>query len=224
MTQLLIETSTEQAIAALVKDGQLLASGDLPFGYSSSKHLLPEIEKALQKCQLKIKDLTAIVVGVGPGSYTGIRVGVATAKALAFAGQKPLIGLCSLETFNPPHEGSFAVLIDAKIGGAFVITGVKKNGNISYTSKAAVVELEKLGDLILPITQLLCPNSSLLQSKLQILYPKNTWVWISCSPDPMLMAARAEEKLAAGVVSQNGEIEILYLRKTQAEIEKERNI
>lgn len=224
MTQLLIETSTEQAIAALVKDGQLLASGNLPFGYSSSKYLLPEIEKALQNCQIKIKDLTSIVVGVGPGSYTGIRVGVATAKALAFAGKKPLIGLCSLETFNPPQEGSFAVLIDAKIGGAFVITGLKQNGRISYTSSAVVVELEKIGELILPIRQILCPNSALLRPKLETQFPGNSWEWTASSPDPMRMTALAQEKMAAGEISRNGEVEILYLRKTQAEIEREKGI
>jgi tRNA threonylcarbamoyladenosine biosynthesis protein TsaB len=220
--QLLIETSTEQALAAIVQDDRLIASAQLPFGYSSSKFLLPEIEKALKQTHLKIKDFSLIAVGVGPGSYTGIRVGVATAKGLAFACHKPLVGICSLETFIPPHDGPFAVLVDAKIGGAFITTGVQSGGSIHYTSKPTVVELDKIGEILLPIPQLVTPNAEILRAKLDSLYPTAQWQWTESAPDPLRMAAIAKENVAQGLFTVEGELEILYLRKTQAEIERER--
>lgn len=214
--QLFIETSTEQAVIAIV-DQHEISESVLPFGYSSSKFLLPEIEKALKNKGLKIKDLSKIVVGVGPGSYTGIRVGVATAKALAFAQQKPLIGICSLETFIPPNDGPFAVLIDAKIGGAFVLVGTKSGDVIHYTTSPSVVTLDKIGSLLLPIKQLITPNPTILRPKLELLYPENQWEWTQSAPNARRMAALAADKAP-------GELEILYLRKTQAEIERENRL
>lgn len=222
MLQLLIETSTEQAVAAIVQDSRLIASAQLPFGYSSSKFLLPEIEKALIQNNLKIKDFSLIAVGVGPGSYTGIRVGVAVAKSLAFACNKPLIGICSLETFLPPKDGPFAIVIDAKIGGAYLLTGVKSGHSIHYSSSPTVIELDKIGPILLPIQQIVTPNETGIRSKLENLYPTQQWHWTQSSPDPLRMAEIAKEKMSRGLFTSTGELEILYLRKTQAEIEKER--
>ena len=133
MPALLIETGTERGMTAIVDGEAILFHAILPLGYHNSRYLLPEIEKGLQQLNLAVKNLQYIACGQGPGSYTGIRVGATVAKSLAFACKLPLIGISTLQTFVPDKEGAFAVLIDAKIGGVYMIKGSRK-GCLLYTS------------------------------------------------------------------------------------------
>ena len=103
MISLLIETSTERSLIALFRDLDPLDIRELPFGLQNSKHLLPEIKSLFERAGLKPADLDLIVAGIGPGSYTGIRVGAMTAKAMAFALNIPVIGISSLEGFIAPE-------------------------------------------------------------------------------------------------------------------------
>lgn len=218
---LLIETSTERGLTAILENEELLFQGELPPGHQNSKYLLPEIEKGLKSKSLEIKDLGYIAVGIGPGSYTGIRVGVTAAKTLAFAGGLPLIGLCTLETFVPDQDGNFAVLIDAKIGGAYVVTGCKQKGKITYSSSPRVAELNKLEDLLKQVDYIVSPNITVLKPKLELIYPGQNWEWQERSPDPWQMGRHASDKFRRGEYTMDGHLELLYMRKTQAEIERD---
>src|SRR5262249_52696695 len=132
MPLLIIETSTEQGCAAIVANGKVTFLAQIPTGLQNSTYLLPEIQRGLQLLDMDPQQLHSIAVGIGPGSYTGIRVGAIVAKTLSFALKKPLIGICSLKCFTPTLEGYFAVLIDAKIGGVYVLKGLKKGSSIQY--------------------------------------------------------------------------------------------
>jgi tRNA threonylcarbamoyladenosine biosynthesis protein TsaB len=159
-------------------------------------------------------------VGIGPGSYTGIRVGVMTAKAMSYAAKVPLVGVCTLQCFVPSQNGEFAVLIDAKIGGAYVITGSKKGKTISYDIEPRVCELDKVGNLLKPM--IVTPNGKMLQTKLERLYSGAQWEWEERSPDAMHMNEMAQDKFKKGEIAVNGHLDLMYLRKTQAEIEKQK--
>lgn len=219
MHSLLIETSTDQGLLAILENQQLVFQGNLLPGYQNSKFLLPEIERGLNHLNLQIQDFNYIAVGVGPGSYTGIRVGVITAKTLAFATDLPLIGICTLELWTPSAEGRFAVLIDAKIGGAYVITGQKLNGKISYLSPPQICEIHKLGEVLASTETILTPKQVPLIEKINGFYPQNNWTWEEKEPDPLHMDSIAYHKYEAGDYSS--EVDIMYMRKTQAEIERE---
>jgi tRNA threonylcarbamoyladenosine biosynthesis protein TsaB len=221
MPALLIETSTERGMTALVEGDEVLYRGELPPGYQNSTYLLPAIEKGLKQLGLAAADLSYIAVGIGPGSYTGIRVGVAAAKALAFACQLPLIGVCTLRTFLPTRPGPFAVLIDAKIGGAYGIVGTLEGGNVAYQSEPEVVPLEKLSERLGDVQRLVTPQSRPLRDKLQVLYPDNPWIWEEAEPDAVQMARLARQLKEKGEIAQDGHLPLLYLRKTQAELERE---
>jgi tRNA threonylcarbamoyladenosine biosynthesis protein TsaB len=221
MYSLLIETSTEQGLLAILKDHQLIFQGNLPSGYQNSKHLLPEIERGLKLLNFQVKDFKYIAVGIGPGSYTGIRIGAITAKTLAFAAKLPLIGLCTLELWTPSEDGQFAVLIDAKIGGAYVITGQWLHGVINYFSPPQLLELNKLGEILDPVEVILTPKRTPVEEKLKALYPQNSWKWEEKGPDLLQMDTLAYNKYLKGDYSSDGQLEILYMRKTQAEIEQD---
>ena len=170
MLSLLIETCTERSLIALFRDLDPLDIRELPFGLQNSKHLLPEIQALFERAGLKPADLDLIVAGIGPGSYTGIRVGAMTAKAMAFALNIPVIGISTLEGFTA--IGSYAAVIDAKIGGIYVgLPG----------SDPALYSLDQAKELLKNVETLVTPNSAVLKSKLP--HPK----WLERYPDPIPM-------------------------------------
>ena len=127
MLSLIIDTSTERGCAVFFDGHEILFQGNFPFGLNNSKYLLPEIERGFKILGRSPDDLDCVAVGIGPGSYTGIRVGVMVAKTLVFALNKPLITFCSLEAFLPAQKVPYAVILDAKIGGAYVWKGAKRS-------------------------------------------------------------------------------------------------
>lgn len=115
-----IETSTVICSVALSKGHTLLDSIDIEDGMNHAALLAPTIERLLQSASIKPTDLDAIAVCSGPGSYTGLRVGSATAKAMAYSLGKPLITIPTLRAlaqavFDQHPEAEFALpMIDAR--------------------------------------------------------------------------------------------------------------
>src|SRR5438874_174556 len=102
MTFLAIDTSGDQAVLALADeshDGALIASSVFEGRRTLSQQLLTRIDALLKDNGLVIQDMTAFAVGIGPGSFTGVRVGVTTAKTLAQALGKPVIGIGTLDAY-----------------------------------------------------------------------------------------------------------------------------
>jgi tRNA threonylcarbamoyladenosine biosynthesis protein TsaB len=91
-----IETSTSVCSIALHDEGKLIVSNEIYFERSHSGSLLSIIHNALKYAHLKIKDLSAIAISKGPGSYTGLRIGTSTAKGLCFSLDIPLISVNTL--------------------------------------------------------------------------------------------------------------------------------
>lgn len=97
MLILAFESSAKPASAALVKDGQLLSQYMQCSALTHSRTLLPMAEDMLKNAELRLSDVDLIAVAYGPGSFTGIRIGVATVKGLAWAAEKPCVGVSTLE-------------------------------------------------------------------------------------------------------------------------------
>lgn len=142
MKALILETSTQKNFLLLADDGKLIKGKLLPGGSELSRTLGSETKALLGK-----EKPDWICVGQGPGSYTGTRVGAALAKGLSFGWQIPLYGFCSLLAFAPPEEGTFAVLLDAKMGGIYVLLGEKIEGEIK-TIPSRLVKPEELPSLL----------------------------------------------------------------------------
>lgn len=191
---------------------------ELPFGYSNSQHLLPAIETGLDQLKITIDQLSLIAVGIGPGSYTGIRVGAMVGKALAFPHHVPLVGICTLHTFVPNGMGDFAAVIDAKIGGAYLVKGNKRNSEIHYHTQPMVCPLEEVAKQLQDVSVIVTPNQKRLQPLLDA--ESSMWEWQEKAPCAHHMTALALQKFHSGCYSTNGHLDLLYMRKTQAEIEK----
>ncbi len=130
MNLLAIDTSTPRAVLALLRgdDSWHDHRGDPPSsgGGGSGRHgrgLLPEIAALLASAGLAPRDLDAIAVGLGPGSYTGLRVGITAAKMLAFALGKPLVSIDSFTAIArnaPATARTIAVVADAQRGDLYL--------------------------------------------------------------------------------------------------------
>jgi len=93
-----IETATEVCSVGIAKNGQIIALKENFDGQTHAKLLTVFIDELLKENQLKIKNFDAIAVSMGPGSYTGLRIGVSTAKGLAYAADLPLIAVNTLQS------------------------------------------------------------------------------------------------------------------------------
>jgi tRNA threonylcarbamoyladenosine biosynthesis protein TsaB len=222
MKTLLIETSSEHNVIAFADDTTILFSTTMPSGYNNSQTLLPAIEEGLQHSGLSLSDLDTITIGAGPGSYTGIRVGASIAQGLAYSLNIPLIAISSLKTFAPTSDGTFACVIDAKISGAYTITGEHHNGATTYTSEPSICPLKDLPSLLSSVNNIICPASKRLQRELSLLSPENTYHWEERPPSAEHMVNLAAETFKRKGFVAADELELHYLRKTQAELEQEK--
>ncbi len=107
MTELSIDTASALASVAISRGGKVIAESTWHCQRNHTVELLPTIERLLTDASVPKGDLTAVFVSIGPGMYTGLRVGVATAQGLARAADLPLVGVGRLELDAYPHA-SFA--------------------------------------------------------------------------------------------------------------------
>jgi tRNA threonylcarbamoyl adenosine modification protein YeaZ len=101
--QLAIDTSTDTASLALVQDDEVLAELTWRCGRNHSTQLLPQLSHLLNQTGLSLQSANCIIVARGPGSYNGLRVGISTAKGLAFSLGIPIIGVSTLEVEAYQH-------------------------------------------------------------------------------------------------------------------------
>lgn len=123
MNVLAIETSTDRAVLAVAVDGGRLWAAATDAGRRHGRDLLPRLEKLLASAGLAAGDLGAIAVGLGPGSYTGLRVGVTAAKTLAYVTGADLVGFDSLHAIGrdaPAAALRVSVIADAQRGDVYV--------------------------------------------------------------------------------------------------------
>ena len=117
MLILAFESSAKAASVALVQDGKLLSQYFQCSALTHSRTLLPMAEDMLKNAELTIKDVDAFAVAHGPGSFTGIRIGVSTVKGLAWAEDKPCVGVSTLEAMawhGVSHGGYICPVMDAR--------------------------------------------------------------------------------------------------------------
>ena len=118
---LAIETATKNCSVALFEDSLLMECLDLENGYSHAENLAPFAQQLLKKHSITATKIDAMAVSMGPGSYTGLRIGVAFAKGFCFAQNIPLISISTLEAMTvgalndvTDMEALYCPMIDAR--------------------------------------------------------------------------------------------------------------
>ena len=100
MKTLALETSAKSVSVAVTEDGRVLASSYQNIGLTHSVTLMPLLDGMLQNAGLALSDMDLLAVAAGPGSFTGLRIGVSALKGLAWAEDKPCCGVSTLEVYN----------------------------------------------------------------------------------------------------------------------------
>ncbi|MDM5191769.1 tRNA (adenosine(37)-N6)-threonylcarbamoyltransferase complex dimerization subunit type 1 TsaB [Bacillus hominis] len=119
MKVLAIDTSNYVMGVSLIEEGNVIGEIITNLTKNHSVRLMPAVEKLLKECGVKPKELTKIVVAAGPGSYTGVRIGVTAAKTLAWSLQIPIVGVSSLEVVaanGANFNGLICPLFDGRRG------------------------------------------------------------------------------------------------------------
>nr|WP_315250045.1 tRNA (adenosine(37)-N6)-threonylcarbamoyltransferase complex dimerization subunit type 1 TsaB [uncultured Flavobacterium sp.] len=132
-----IETATKNCSVALAKDGKTVLCKEIAEeGYSHAERLHVFIEEIISEAGIQLKDLAAVAVSQGPGSYTGLRIGVSAAKGLCYALNVPLIAIDTLQTLASKAkiaEGLIVPMIDARrmeVYSAVFSAGLEKKREI----------------------------------------------------------------------------------------------
>ena len=146
MIKLFIDTATSRLIVGIYKDNKELYSENVEAHNDLSSRVLPTIKKICEEVNIKINDVDEIYVVNGPGSFTGIRVGVTIAKTLAWSLNKKIYTVSELQLqASAPKTKYIVPMIDARRG--YVYAGVY-NKNLKSIIKDQYIKLEDLKDLV----------------------------------------------------------------------------
>ena len=222
MKILALETSAKAVSAAVSEDGKILASGYQDTGLTHSRTLMPIVEHILKNTGLSLSDMDAIAVAAGPGSFTGIRIGVAAAKGLAFAAEKPAVGVSTLAAMarNVAFcDGLVVCAMDARRQQVYNALFEAKDGRLTRLTPDRAISLEALAEELAGDPR----PKTIVGDGAQLCFAHLTGAGIPCRKAPahlimqnaMSVALEAETMADAFVSAQA--LEPVYLRPAQAD-------
>ena len=227
MLILAFESSAKPASAALVKDGQLLSQYMQCSALTHSRTLLPMAEDMLKNAELRLSDVDLIAVAHGPGSFTGIRIGVATVKGLAWAAEKPCVGVSTLEAMawhGLAAGGYICPVMDARRSQVYNALFKIENGRPVRMTEDRPIALEELAE---EVTALSAPVF-LIGDGAALCFEYFTAHGIPCvmAPDNLRWQDAWGVAMAAADKTPGNADELLpvYLRLSQAERERQERL
>lgn len=147
MLILAFESSAKAASVALMKDGVLLGESFQHSGKTHSATLMPMAQGLLKDCEVTAKELDVVAVAMGPGSFTGVRIGVAAAKGLAWAAEKEVCGVSTLlgmATQMACLEGIICPVMDARRNQVYNALFVSDGNRLTRLTEDRAISLEEL--------------------------------------------------------------------------------
>jgi len=232
MKILALDSSGMAASVAVVEDENMLAEYTVNYKKTHSQTLLPMLDAAVQMVQLKLDTIDAIAVASGPGSFTGLRIGSATAKGLGLALDKPIIGVPTTQAMAYNLFGAGGVvcpIMDARRNQVY--TGIYgfKNGHLEILEDQMAADIyqviEKLNALKCPV---IFTGDGI--SVYREVIDQNIQVPAEYAPAHLnrqrasAVAALAMEYLKEGRVQTAAEHRPEYLRMSQAERERQERL
>lgn len=223
MLTLALDTATKVCSIALCKDREVLAEYTINMGMTHSEGLLPQIEQLLERCKIDKKSIELLAVSMGPGSFTGLRIGLATAEAMAYSWQCYLHGVDTLEAlaYNIPVENVVLVpVLDAQKGNYYQAIYEWHHDELVKLAPIEVVNKDKLLERI---SQYAGDKKVLLLGECQKLAKRELPENVKLAPDTLRMPKGSSIALAALTnfdAEQDKKIfglEPYYIRRSEAE-------
>ena len=227
MRILAFETSAKSVGVALFADGKLLSESYQNTGLTHSQTLMVMAEDLMKQCAIQPADLQAVAVAAGPGSFTGVRIGVAAAKGLAWGLQIPCYGVSTLQSMAlglGVHTGTVCAVMDARRSQVYNALFAAKDGVLQRKTEDRAIALADLAEELKQAPQpifLVGDGSSL------------TWQTLHESVEGLVMPMESRmhqravgvglaalQAIADGESGDAAALQPNYLRLSQAEREK----
>ena len=227
MKILAFETSAKAASVALMERGKLLGEAYQNTGLTHSQTLMVMAEDLLMACNWTPKDVVAVAVAAGPGSFTGVRIGVAAAKGFAWGGELPCSGVSTLEAMARNlgvWEGYVVPAMDARRSQVYTAIFHAEKGILTRVEEDMAISLEELKEKIKNFSEpvflvgdgaLLCYNTLLEEVPGLVLPPEHRMHQRAAG-----VALTAQVMMDAGDPGNGAELTPNYLRLSQAERER----
>ena len=227
MLILAFETSAKAASVALTENGKLLGESYQNTGLTHSQTLMVMAEDLLKQCGKTVEDVTAVAVAEGPGSFTGVRIGVAAAKGFAWGRQIPCYGISTLEAMAVSlgiYQGYVCPVMDARRSQVYNALFYVNQGQIRRVKEDRAIALADLSDELKTLEgpiYLVGDGSNLTHKTLAgeipalILPPEHRMHQRAIG-----VALLAEAKAQTGESGDGAALQPNYLRLSQAERER----
>ncbi len=225
MNILAVETSAITASAAVMKDGLIAGEASFTNGLTHSQTIMPMVDYVLKGAGLTVKDIDLFAVSSGPGSFTGLRIGVGTVKGLAYACGKNCAGVSTLKALAmniAPTDMTIVPIMDARRSQVYTASYRYNNNVLEEISPPCAESLDALcaalNDNNEPVI-FVGDGISPYQSKITSLLGSRAMF-----APPQLRLQRAASVCCAAAYEtpvSPEKLEVIYLRKPQAERERE---
>ncbi|HBF36868.1 MAG TPA: tRNA (adenosine(37)-N6)-threonylcarbamoyltransferase complex dimerization subunit type 1 TsaB [Firmicutes bacterium] len=223
------DTATPWGTMALINDDQIIFEISLKAGKGSGEYLLALLQTLLKRAERKIADLDLIAVGTGPGSYTGIRIGLAAAKGLALGKNIKVFGVSTLRIIaeNVYHDAEWiASVIDARHDFIYAALYHNINQQIQTIETPFYIKAEDFGLRLSSLPSVkLCGDASKIYQKI---WGKYSNIKIAPSDGDRPLGSLVA-RIGASAFQQTGSFDSeqlipCYLRKVEAEIRLEESL
>jgi len=231
MRILAFETSAKAASVAVLQDGMLLGEYMQNGGQTHSRTLMKMAQDLLQNCDLNALNVDAVACAVGPGSFTGIRIGLAAAKGFAWGREIPLIGVSTLEAMAKNvavADGIYCAAMDARRDQVYTACFAMDGGVFHRLTDDSAISLQELQQQLSAFEQniyLVGDGASLCYGAMSADLPN-----LNLFPEHLRMqraagtALLAWEQIQADQIIPAGDVQPNYLRLSQAERERQKKL
>lgn len=224
MKILALDSTAKVASVALCEDGNLLGEYTVNNGNTHSETLLPMIEAMLKLLDLTIDDIDAFAVAQGPGSFTGVRIGTATIKGLAFGSEKPCVGVSTLEALarNPAIDnGLVCPVMNARRNQVYTALFRATNGKLERLMPDSAIAITELDEILTQYDEpvILCGDGYQITTEL-LTHPVTPLAERLRYQSAFNVALCAIDAIARGEVTTDQALAPTYLRLSQAERER----
>ena len=228
MKILALESSAGPGSCAVTENGKVLASAAMNIGMTHSQTLLPMLQGMLKNAHLSMADIDVCAVSAGPGSFTGVRIGAAAVKGIAFADEKPCAAVSTLEAMacmlrGTPFDGIICCAMDARCAQVYTALFICEMGKVTRLAPDEAISIESLKEKLLSLQRpvmLVGDGAEVCRKAFEgIVQP------LYMAPDALRYQQAVGVAFAAEALAERGELcsaqELLpqYLRLPQAERE-----
>lgn len=151
MRILAVDTSAKVSSVSVVEDNSVLAEFNINMGLTHSQTLMPMVDDCLKEAKISLDTIDAFAVSAGPGSFTGIRIGIGAVKGLAYGLNKPCVALSTLEGLANNvacFSGIICPVMDARCSQVYTAFFEAENQSLTRLSEDRAISIDELYDLL----------------------------------------------------------------------------